>query len=520
METQNKTLSYNPATGEQIGESQLHTVDDLKEMIKESRVAQIEWQRLSVKERCKRILKIKDYLIDNLDSLSKTISDDNGKVRFDALATEVFPAIMATKYYVKNAPKFLRERSIPASSLVLINKRSRIRFEPFGVVGIISPWNYPFAIPYSEVIMALIAGNGVILKTATETQMVGIALRDAINIADLPKGLFQFINLPGRIAGEGFLKSGIDKLFFTGSVPVGKILMKQAADTLTPVSLELGGNDAMLICEDADIDRAVNGAVWAGFSNAGQSCGGIERIYVHQKIYDRFMNRLKIKVESLRIGAPNDYNSDIGVMTTAKQVNTVKLHLKDALNNGAILFAESKTEDNSANISTPKVLTNVNHNMLMMREETFGPLLGVMKVENMNEAVELANDSLLGLTGSVWSKNHKTAMQLARKIKAGTITINDHLMSHGLAETSWGGFKESGVGRTHGELGLMEMVEPQFIINDILPRVKKNIWWQPYSKELYDGLKSIVYLFYGNSLSQKIKNLFKPLAVILRIFKK
>lgn len=520
METQNKTISYNPATGEQIGESKLHTVDDLTRMINESRSAQKEWQKLSVRERGKRILKIKNYLVDNLDLISKTISDDNGKVRFDALATEVFPAVIATKYYVKNAPKFLKERSVSASSIVLANKRSRIRFEPLGVVGIISPWNYPFAIPYSEVIMALIAGNGVILKTATETQMVGQVLRDAVNSASLPKGLFQFINLPGRIAGEGFLKHGIDKLFFTGSVPVGKILMKQAADTLTPVSLELGGNDAMLVCEDADIDRAVNGAVWAGFSNAGQSCGGVERIYVHQKIYNSFMNALKVKMESLQIGAPANFNSDVGVMTTEKQVNTVKLHLDDALKNGAVLFAESKTKSNAKNILTPKVITNVNHNMLMMKKETFGPLLGVMKVENMIEAVELANDSSLGLTGSVWSKNHKKAMQLARKIKAGTITINDHLMSHGLAETSWGGFKESGVGRTHGELGLMEMVEPQTIVNDILPGVKKNIWWHPYSKKLYEGLKSIIYLFYGNSFSQRMSNLFHPINVFPRIFKK
>ncbi len=520
METKNKTKAFNPATGKQIGESQLHTLDDLSTMMNESRLAQREWQKLSVKERGKRILKIKDYLVDNLDALSKIISDDNGKVRFDALATEVFPAVMATKYYVKNAPKFLKEKSIAASSVVLINKRSRIRYEPMGVVGIISPWNYPFAIPYSEVIMALIAGNGVILKTATETQIVGQALRDAINSADLPKGLFQFINLPGRVAGEGFLKAGIDKLFFTGSVPVGKLLMKQAAETLTPVSLELGGNDAMLVCEDVDIDRAVNGAVWAGFSNTGQSCGGVERIYVHQKVYGKFMDSLKVKIESLRIGTPSDFNTDVGVMTTEKQVNTVKLHLDDALKNGAILFAESKTEDNSNNILTPKVVSNVNHTMLMMKEETFGPLLGVMKVENMDEAVELANDSSLGLTGSVWSKNNKKAIQLASKIKAGTITINDHLMSHGLAETSWGGFKESGIGRTHGVLGLMEMVEPHHIINDILPGVKKNIWWHPYSEDLYDGLKSIVYLFYGNSLSQKFSNLFKPLGVLPRIFRK
>jgi succinate-semialdehyde dehydrogenase/glutarate-semialdehyde dehydrogenase len=185
------------------------------------------------------------------------------------------------------------------------------------------------------------------------------------------------------------------------------------------------------------------------------------------------MDGLKTKVESLRVGHPADFSTDVGVMTTEKQVNAVKLHLDDAIENGAILFAESKLEDNSKNILAPKVITNVNHKMLMMKEETFGPLLGVMKVDTMEEAVKLANDSDLGLTGSVWSKNHKNAIELGKEIKAGVITINDHLMSHGIAETSWGGFKESGVGRTHGEMGLMEMVEPQTIVNDILPGVKR-----------------------------------------------
>ena len=520
MENHSVSVSYNPASGEQIGESKLHTLEDLTRIINESKAAQKEWQKISVKDRARRILKIKNYLVNNIDLLSKTISDDNGKVRFDALTTEILPAIMATKYYTKKAAKFLKEKKISSSSLILVNKRAKVRYEPFGVVGVISPWNYPFAIPYSEVIMALIAGNGVILKTATETLMVGKALSDAIDSANLPKGLFQFINLPGRIAGEGFLSSGIDKLFFTGSVPVGKLLMKKAADTLTPVSLELGGNDAMLVCEDADIDRAVNGSVWAGLSNAGQSCGGVERIYVHQNVYESYLAKLKAKVETLRIGNPNDFETDVAVMTTEKQLNTVKLHLDDALSKGAILYAESKTNDNSKNILTPKVITNLNHNMLMMRDETFGPLLGVMKVKNMDEAINLANDSLFGLTGSVWSENHKKAIELGSRIKAGAITINDHLMSHGLPETSWGGFKESGIGRAHGEQGFMEMVQSQYIINDVLPGVKKNIWWHPYSKELYDGLKSIVYLFYGNSLLVRLKNLFNPIKVIPRIFKK
>ena len=195
---------------------------------------------------------------------------------------------------------------------------------PFGVVGIISPWNYPFAIPFSEVIMALLAGNAVILKAATETQVVGHTLRECIEAAGLPDGVFTYLNLPGSVAGDAFLESGVDKLFFTGSVPVGKYLMKKASETLTPVSLELGGNDPMIVCDDADLKRAAAGAVWAGLQNAGQSCGGVERIYVDRKIYFPFLALLKEAVEKLRVGYDTDHTMDIGAMTTRRQMDTVQ----------------------------------------------------------------------------------------------------------------------------------------------------------------------------------------------------
>ncbi|MEN6328364.1 MAG: aldehyde dehydrogenase family protein, partial [Syntrophomonas sp.] len=428
-----------PATGEILGYSPLHTEYELKEMMHRARIAQESWCRLPVRKRARVVLRIRDYIVNHLDELTEIICNDNGKTLTDALVAEIFPATVAISFYCRNAPRFLKEVRLPVSHVATINKRSKIIKVPWGLVAIISPWNYPFAIPFSEVVMALLAGNAVILKTATQTQLVGLALKKCFDSAGLPEGLFSFINIPGDLAGDMLLTNGVDKLFFTGSVKTGQYLMSRAGETLTPVALELGGNDAMLVCEDADPYRAAMGAVWGGFTNAGQSCGGVERIYVHQAIYEPFMKILKEKVEALNVGYGHDLSIDMGVMTTQNQIDTVNSHIEDALKKGAIIYAQSKLPDDSKinNALPATVLTNVNHEMLVMRCETFGPVVGVMKVQSMEEAVSLANDSDLGLTASVWSKDNRKAEHIARKIEAGVVNINDHLMSHGLPETPW-----------------------------------------------------------------------------------
>ena len=517
--THEQTKSINPATGEVIGYSEVNTNEELKEMIRKAKIAQRNWEKVSLKERKKYILRIRDYIVENAEKIASTITIDNGKTLIDSLATEVLPAAMAATYYSNKSKKFLREDKLSSGNILFIYKRSRIVRIPFGVVGIISPWNYPFAIPFSEVIMALLAGNSVILKTATETLLVGKILKEAVDSAGIPQNVFNYVNMPGSVIGDALLENGIDKLFFTGSVNIGKHLMKKASETLTPVSLELGGNDAMIVCHDADVYRAAMGALWAGFQNAGQSCGGVERIYVHEKIYDEFMGILKDKIENLKIGNGNSFDVDMGCMTTKKQCDIVKAHVDDALKKGAVIFAESKALiDNSSNFLHAMVLTNVNHNMMLMKDETFGPVVGVMKFNNYEEAIELANDSYLGLTASVWSKNRKHAQAIGRQIKAGAVTINDHLMSHGLAETPWGGFKQSGIGRTHGKLGFDEMTQPMVIVNDVFPFLRKNLWWHPFGKKLYDGLSGIPMMLYGKSISIKISGLARLAKIFPRVF--
>lgn len=509
-------------TGESLGHSPLHTTQELTEAVEAGRQAQAIWALMPVNERVRRMMPVRDYMMAHLDELAETVARDVGKTRIDALVSEIVPAMMALTYYSGRAKGFLKPRWVMPGNIFFANKWSRIHRVPFGVIGIISPWNYPFSIPFSEAIMGLLAGNAVVLKTASETQAVGLALKRCLSAADLPEGLFSFINMPGRVAGDAFLEAGIDKLFFTGSVPVGKMLMAKAAETLTPVSLELGGNDAMLVCEDADLHRAVNGAVWAGLQNAGQSCGGVERIYVHAAVYEPFMALLKTKVDGLRVGYDRDHTTDIGAIATQRQLETVKRHVEDALAKGAVIHAQSKppVDPMQGHFYPPTVLAGVNHEMLVMAEETFGPVLGVMKVTTMDEALALANDSNLGLTGSVWTRKGKKGAQLARRIMAGAVTVNDHLMSHGLAETPWGGFKESGIGRSHGGVGFAEMTESQVVVQDILPFVKKNLWWHPFSPRVYTTIKGVAQTLYAPTWKERAQGLGNVIMGFPRMFLK
>ncbi len=521
MNTETNTPCTSPSDGRLLGHSPLDSIDSLDAAFRSARAAQPAWARVPLKERVAAMRRVRDYIVSHADELAETISADNGKTRVDAMATEVFPAAVAASYYCRRAKRFLKSRGTGGSSWLLVNKRSRIHRVPWGVVGVISPWNYPFAIPFSEVVMALLAGNAVILKVATQTQMVGRALRQCFAAAEVPQGVFAHINLPGRVAGDALLEAGIDKLFFTGSVHVGKQLMAKAAETFTPVSLELGGNDPMLVCPDADLGRATAGAVWAGLQNCGQSCGGVERIYVHTDVYESFLNELAQRVARLRVGQDVDHQVDLGAMTTRKQRDVVRQHVEDATTRGAKVHTQSDCPEGTAgNFMAAVVLVDVDHSMRVMREETFGPVVAVMKVDDMDRAVTLANDSELGLTASVWSRSRKTARRLARRLEAGVVTVNDHLVSHGLPDTPWGGFKQSGIGRTHGEIGFAEMTRPQCIVDDLMPWVKKDLWWYPHGPQIYRGLRGALEFLYGRGLPRRIAGFCRLVRCYLRTFRR
>jgi succinate-semialdehyde dehydrogenase/glutarate-semialdehyde dehydrogenase len=315
-----------------------------------------------------------------------------------------------------------------------------------------------------------------------------------------------------------FIDSGIDKLFFTGSSAVGKELMKAASSRLLPLSLELGGADAAIIRQDANLERAASGVIWAGFSNAGQSCGGVQRVLVDEKVYEPFLLKLCDKVRKLKVGEHPE--SDLGQTATQKQADSVRAKIAECVQMGAKAAAASPEQGGNQLFVPATVLTNVTLEMPVMREEIFGPVVAVYAVKNDDEAVKIANNCSYGLTGSVWSKNRRAALAVAAKINAGAVTINDHLMSHGLAETPWGGFGDSGLGRTHGELGFREMQKTKVLVDDTFSGCVRDLWWQPYSKKVYDGVHAICEFLTGGTPGKKLRAIPKVVSVFMRQFTK
>jgi succinate-semialdehyde dehydrogenase/glutarate-semialdehyde dehydrogenase len=497
-----------------------HSIKDLKRAVDAARAAQKSWREKSFRFRKKIILRLRGILIARADEIAQTIAGCTGKTRIDALAGEVIPSAMAADFYAKRAQRFLKKRRVRPGNLLMGYKRSFLLHEPWGVVGIISPWNYPFGIPFHEVTAGLMAGNAVILKTATLARIVGEAISGILSEADVPSGLFHIIHLPGSRIGRAFIDAGIDKLFFTGSIAVGKELMKLAATRLLPVCLELGGNDAMIVCEDASLERAAGGALWAGLSNCGQSCGGVERIYVHERVAQRFGALLKEKLLRLRVGRENEFDVDIGTLTTREQYETVTMQVEEALAMGARIAAATGSRDPKKLIHPAMIIDRVKSEMKLMRDETFGPILALDTFATEDEAIQKANGTIYGLSASIWSKNIRRAKKLAARLAAGAVLINDHLMSHGLAETPWGGYKQSGIGRAHGEWGFYEMTQVKVVVGDILHRLPRSMWWYPHSRAVYQRLKGIMDFLFAISPFKKLSGLMKIIKLLAACFRK
>jgi succinate-semialdehyde dehydrogenase/glutarate-semialdehyde dehydrogenase len=493
------------------------TAAEVQEKIDRARKAQAGWAALSYGERARGLQRAARYCGSHLDEVTEAIRQSCGKLKIDAIVAEVLPAVLALDYYIRWGKKFLASRSLKPGNLFMAFKRSRIIYKPYGVVGIISPWNYPFAIPFSEAVMALLAGNGVILKVASDTLEAGRALAAVFAAADLPPDLFTYVEIPGREAGPAFISGGVDKLCFTGSTEIGRELMALAAPRLLPLVLELGGADAAVICADADLDRAAAGIIWAGFSNAGQSCGGIQRVLVHEKAYKPFLEKLCARTEQLRIG--DGLDADLGPMISLRQKKTVQKQVAACTAAGAVIAAKSPGDPNDDSLWAPAmVLTHVSGDMPVLADEVFGPVVAVLSAPDDDAAIRMANASPYALNGSVWSRNHARAKALAARLNAGAVMINDHLMSHGLAETPWGGFGNSGIGRTHGEMGFREMCKAQVIVNDILPRPKRNPWWQPYSEDSCRQLQAFTDIAAKTAFSKKLTALPHLLKMFLRFW--
>lgn len=493
-------ISFNPATLEEIGRTPATPPAKVHEYVSEARAACPAWARLGFKGRAEYLLRARRHLLDNLDNIARTIAMDNGKPLAEALTAEIYPVADLIHYFAHHAERLLNGFSLPIGIMGLLRRSSRIAFQPMGVVGIVSPWNYPFSIPAGEAAMAMICGNAVLLKPSSATALVGKKIEEMFAAAGLPPGVFRHI--PGDTStGRALVLSAVDKLLFTGSVGAGREVMAACAKNLTPCVLELGGKDPMIVRRDADLDQASSGAVWGAFTNAGQCCASVERCYVHESLFETFVERCVEKAGKLRIGPGLDPNVEIGAMTTLEQLQKVEAQLEEAVARGAKLrCGGERLRNRPGHFFPPTILTGVDHSFACVREETFGPLLPVMPFDDDRQAVRLANDTPYGLTASIWSRDITAAEKMAREIRAGTVMINDCVFTHALCQTPWGGRKASGFGRSHSRFGLQELVSVHHLHVNRLKR--KDLWWYPYDRPLFEGFASLARHLTGSILSQ------------------
>lgn len=497
-----------PMTGEVIGHVPISTPEEVADAVARAKRAQPAWGGLSLRERVNYILAVRNQFVERRDWVLDTIRKDTGKTRTDAFLADVFTVVDSMTFFCKEAHKILAPRSIPLHFFK--TKKSQLHYEPLGVVGIITPWNFPTAF-LTDVALALLAGNTVILKPSEVTPLIGEMTAELFAAAKFPEGVFQVVSGDGT-TGAALVACDVDKIVFTGSVRTGKAIYRELAkkDKFTPVSLELGGKDPMIVLEDADLEKAAEAAVWGGLVNSGQMCSSIERVYVSDKVSERFISLVTEKVKALRQGPEDGPEVDIGAIIFPKQMEIIDEHVKDAIAKGAkILTGGSRNTDLLPGYYyRPTVLTNVNHSMKIMTEETFGPVIPIMVVHSDDEAVRLANDSVYGLTAMVWSRNLERAQRLAARIEAGTVAINDcGATGFGLCEAPWLGIKDSGFGFVHSAEGLKNFCKIKHIIVD-RGLLSREFYWFPNSSKSYQLLSTIFEVLFAKG-SKKLRGLFK-----------
>lgn len=513
--TSNEFTVYDPAGRQAIGTLHTFTAEEVNAAVARARSAQPRWAATPWATRRRILHRFQQLLCAEKDKVAGVITREAGKPLAEAISTEILVVLDTAKFLLDSVPAFLHPEPVPHSNPVMKLKRGVLCREPYGVIGIISPWNYPFSLPAVQTLTALATGNAVILKPSEFTPFSSLELERLLRTAGLDADLLQVITGEGP-TGAALLESPIDKLIFTGSVATGKRVAQAAAARLMPVVLELGGKDPMIVLEDADVDVASSAAVWGAFMNAGQTCLSVERCYVHESIYDDFLKACIEKTKKLRLGPGTDPNTDVGPMIHQRQLRIVQSHVEDAIARGAqVLVGGKPLPEIGPNFFAPTIVAGVSQTMLLMREETFGPVLPVRSFQTEDDAVALANDSEFGLAASVWTRNRARGEAVARRINAGTVMVNDLIACFGISEAPHGGVKASGIGRTHGRFGLEEMVWPKYVDSDLMPRMKK-LWWYGYGENFREQMTGFIELLFGKNLINKAGGAVKSTKSYLR----
>ncbi|MEO8358858.1 MAG: aldehyde dehydrogenase family protein [Vicinamibacteria bacterium] len=521
--------ALSPATGEIIGAYSLLDESQAKDAVGVATAAFATWGRTSFAERRRLLDRVRALILDEAETIARLIAREQGKPLAESHLAEILPSLDHLKHVAENGEETLSPRAVEPAVFLIAHKQPRLEFHPIGSILIITPWNYPFSIPMTGIAAALMAGNTVVLKPAPTTTLIGLAIGDLFTRAGFPPGVVNVLACDNDVAKTLVSDQRFGKILFTGSVPTGRSIMASAAAHGTPVTLELGGKDPAVVCADADLERAASGIVWAAFLNAGQTCSSVERVYVEESIADAFIAKVIEKTKALKTGDPLDENTDMGPMAMDRQRDVVEAHVADARAKGARIETGGARAEGPGHFYPPTVLTNVDHTMTIMREETFGPVLPIMRVKSLDEALRLANDSPYGLTASGWTSSEANAAKLERELQAGIVTINDHTFSFGEPTSPWGGIKASGIGRTHGPMGLLEMSNSKYVSRDLSRGGE--VWWYPYGPEfkamMAGALRSFHARFIGTrlftlakvSLSRRFLTRGKPLRLLPDIFK-
>jgi len=488
-----------PASLEPIGELECMNEADVAQALERARKAQPAWAARSFEQRAAVMRRVCDLVLEQQDRIIETVIRETGKTETEAFAMEVFSSCDSLTYYAKNAARFLKPQKKRIHGVMGFTKQLRIVYKPVGVVGIIVPWNGPFVLGMNQTVQALMAGNAVLLKgsevTPYSTKLVGELFEEA----GLPDGVLQVVMGDGQ-TGAAVVDAGVDKVSFTGSVATGRKVAEACGRQLIPVTLELGGKDAMIVCADADLDRAASGALIGSCMNTGQYCCGTERIYVVDEVYDAFVDKVVERAKGLR--QVRDGESDIGAIFWDRQLDIIESHVNDAVARGAtVRVGGGRNEALEGLYFEPTVVTDVTHDMDLMTHETFGPVVAIMRVADEKEALARANDSEYGLNGNVWTQDKQKGFRLAEQMETGGVCINDMAVTYGVPEAPFGGVKSSGVGQVNGEVGLRGYCHAHPMIVDRFGG-KQLQQGYPYTAKNLEGMKKFAKLLFGSPLGR------------------